>query len=102
LYQRGSQASRSELSHGFAIWRLKAGQTATDLLTYFATGGAGGAPGPVPGEVVAGCGLLSPGKHAWFTSDLAPGEYLDACTVPGRNPPALHLSEGETAKITVG
>jgi len=88
-----------QLPHVFQIWRFKSGKTAADLVSFFATGGGSG---PVPAEVVAGSGVLSPGKRAWFTSELAPGEYLDACTVAGRNPPADHLNEGETAKITVG
>ena len=88
-----------QLPHVFQVWRFKSGKTAADLVSYFATGGGSGL---VPADVVAGSGVLSPGKHAWFTSQLAPGEYLDACTVPGRNPPADHLNEGETAKITVG
>ena len=88
-----------QVPHVFQIWRFKSGKSAADLLSYFATAGGSG---PVPAEVVAGSGVLSPGKRAWFTSELAPGEYLDACTVTGRNPPADHMNEGETAKITVG
>lgn len=87
-----------QLPHGFTIWRFKPGKTAADLASFFATAGASG---PVPATVVAGCGLLSPGKHAWLTSELEPGDYLDACTVPGRNPPANHFTEGESTKITV-
>jgi hypothetical protein len=88
-----------QLPHVFQIWRFKTGKTAADLLSFFATGGGSGL---VPADVVAGTGVLSPGKRAWFTSDLAPGEYLDGCTVTGRNPPADHMNEGETAKIIVG
>jgi len=88
-----------QLPHNFAVWRFKAGKTAADLASFFATGGASG---PIPAAVVAGCGLLSPGKHAWFTSELEPGDYLDACTVPGRTPPANHMNEAETTKISVG
>jgi hypothetical protein len=87
-----------QLPHVFQIFRFKSGKTAADLASYFANPG----PGPTPADVVAGSGVLSPGKRAWFTSELAPGEYLDACTVTGRNPPAPHLNEGETAKIAVG
>jgi hypothetical protein len=87
-----------QLPHVFQIFRFKSGKTAADLASFFANPGSG----PAPAEIVAGSGLLSPGKHAWFTSELGPGEYLDACTVPGRNPPANHFNEGESAKITVG
>jgi hypothetical protein len=87
-----------QLPHVFQIFRFKSGKTAADLLSFFATGGGPG----VPADVVAGTGVLSPGKRAWFTSELAPGDYLDACTVTGRNPPADHMNEGETARITVG
>jgi hypothetical protein len=87
-----------QVPHVFQIFRFKSGKTAADLASYFANPGSG----PVPAEIAAGSGLLTPGKHAWFTSELAPGEYLHACTVPGRNPPANHFNEGESAKITVG
>jgi hypothetical protein len=87
-----------QLPHVFQIFRFKSGKTAADLLSFFATGGGPG----VPADIVAGTGVLSPGKRAWFTSELAPGEYLDACTVTGRNPPADHMNEGESTKITVG
>ena len=87
-----------QLPHVFQIFRFKSGKTAADLASYFANPGSG----LVPADVVAGSGVLSPGRRAWFTSELAPGEYLDACTVTGRNPPAAHLNEGETAKIIVG
>jgi len=87
-----------QVPHAFQIWRFKSGKSAADLLSYFANPGSG----PVPAEVVAGSGVLSPGKRAWFTSELAPAEYLDACTVTGRNPPATHMNEGEIAKIIVG
>src|SRR4029077_4823366 len=86
-----------QLPHGFEIFRFKAGKTAADLATFFANPGSG----PVPADLVASSGLLSPGKRAWFTSQLAPGEYLDACTVPGHNPPATHFNEGESVKIVV-
>jgi hypothetical protein len=90
-----------KVPHVFQIFRFKSGKTAADVLSFFANPGSG----TVPANVVAGTGVLSPGKRAWFTSDLAPGEYLDACTVAGsfsgRNPPADHMHEGETAKITV-
>ncbi len=84
--------------HGFEIFRFKSGKTAADLASFFANPGSG----PIPADLVASSGVLSPGKRAWFISDLAPGEYLDACTVPGRNPPATHFNEGESTKITVG
>jgi uncharacterized cupredoxin-like copper-binding protein len=87
-----------QLPHVFQIFRFKSGKTAADLASFFANPGSG----PAPAEIAAGSGLLTPGKHAWFTSELAPGEYLHACTVPGRNPPANHFNEGESAKITVG
>jgi uncharacterized cupredoxin-like copper-binding protein len=87
-----------QLPHVFTIWRLKPGKTAADLATFFSTGGSN----PPPADGLAGTNLLSPGKRAWFTSDFAPGEYLDACNFPGRNPPATHIDEGETAKIVVG
>jgi hypothetical protein len=90
-----------QVPHVFQIFRFKSGKTAADVLSFFANPGSG----TVPANVVAGSGVLSPGKRAWFTSDLAPGEYLDACTVggsfSGRNPPADHMNEGETAKIVV-
>jgi hypothetical protein len=88
-----------QVPHVFQIFRFKSGKTPADLLSYFATGGGSG---PLPADVVAGSGVLSPGKRAWFTSDLAPGEYMDGCTVTGRNPPSDHLNEGESVKITVG
>jgi len=91
-----------QVPHVFQIFRFKPGKTAADLLSFFANPGSG----PVPAEVVAGSGVLSPGKRAWFTSELAPGDYVDACTVTGsftgRNPPADHMNEGEIAKIIVG
>jgi hypothetical protein len=87
-----------QFPHGFEIFRFKSGKTAADLARFFANPGSG----PVPADLVASSGLLSPGKRAWFTSELAPGEYLDACTVPGRNPPATHFNEGESVKIIVG
>jgi uncharacterized cupredoxin-like copper-binding protein len=87
-----------QFPHGFEIFRFKSGKTEADLATFFANPGSG----PIPADLVASSGLLSPGKRTWFTSELAPGEYLDACTVPGHNPPATHFSEGESVKITVG
>jgi hypothetical protein len=75
--------------------RLEEGKTAADLVAWAST-----LDGPPPGELVGGFGAIGPGLGGWlrFDGDLAPGNYVLACFIPGADG-NLHVAAGMVAAV---
>ena len=83
-------------AHEVELVRLAPGKTAQDLMGWMQE-----MQGPPPGSAIGGVAGLDPGRHASFTADLTPGEYVLICFIPDSKDGKPHLAHGMMKTITV-
>ena len=82
--------------HEVELIRLEPGKTAEDMLGWFEK-----MQGPPPGHGMGGVSSLAPGGTAYFTADLAPGNYMLICFAPDAKDGKPHFVHGMVQTIQV-
>ena len=84
--------------HDVQIVKLRAGETAAQLLKWANAGLIGGPP---VGVLTGGASGIEPGNRVWFPLDLTPGRYAMYCFVPDRKDNKPHILHGMLREFTV-
>jgi len=88
-------------THEMSILRVAPGKTAQDVRDFLQA--TTPPAGPPPFTAAGGMGALSPGRTAYATVDLRPGDYVVTCFVPDDQAPHLpHFMMGMFEPFTVG
>jgi hypothetical protein len=82
--------------HEIVLVRLAPGKTAADVAAWIEK-----MQGPPPGEPIGGVAALHTGGHAYFTADLAPGEYGLLCFLPDAKDGKPHVAHGMMQDIKI-
>ena len=96
----GTQVIRVENAaqqpHEVELIRLAPEKTAGDLMAWMQN-----MQGPPPASAIGGVAGMASGEHAFFTADLAAGDYVLICFVPDARDGKPHLAHGMVRQITV-
>lgn len=87
--------------HEFVLLRLEPGKTMQDFRTFLAQAEAGTAKGPPPMHTVGGVSAIGPGVEAYFTADIAAGDYVLSCFVVDAGDGKPHFLHGMMQAIHV-
>lgn len=90
VWNNGSQP------HEVGLMRLAEGKTMSDLEAFMQD-----PSGDQPFAYVGGMAALDPGKSAWVTLTLEPGEYVGLCFVPDPSTGKAHMELGMMQSFTV-
>jgi hypothetical protein len=84
-------------AHEIELIKLAPGKTQNDLLQWMEK-----MEGPPPGSAIGGIAPLVPGRTAYFTADMEPGEYVLVCFLPNpTDPTRMHFMDGMIQTIKV-
>jgi hypothetical protein len=93
-------ANSDPVAHDGAIFRLRAGQTAADLVRWFRRSGNGRPPVDLS-RPLGGPGVIGAHWTSWFRLPrLAPGQYILGCFLPDDRG-VLHAAMGMVARFEV-
>lgn len=90
--------NRGPDEHDLQLFRMEPGATMADIDAWFHHPGAGNARARPLGGMVG----IERGHHAWFTADLAPGDYVLLCWITGENGVPHYKGHGMLVRFRVG
>lgn len=82
--------------HEVELVQLAPGKTAKDMIDWIHK-----PQGPPPGKPIGGIAGTVSNTHAYFTADIAPGEYALICFLPDAKDGKAHFEHGMIQQITV-
>ena len=83
--------------HNVLIWKLRNGNTATELVQWLESDRTT----PRPGHPLGGLTALSPGERAYLPIELEAGRYVLLCLVPDVGDGRFHLSHGMMKEVQI-
>lgn len=87
--------------HIAALFKLHAGKTQDDLLSWFESMGPTGPSGPPPADaLVQGVDAITPDQSFYVAMDLEPGTYVAVCFMPDTETGQPHLMKGMIQTFT--
>jgi hypothetical protein len=90
--------NRGPAEHDVQLFRMEPGATTDDIDAWFHHPGKGSSRARPIGGMVG----LEPGHHGWFTADLAPGDYVLVCWIPGEKGVPHYAGHGMMRRFHVG
>jgi len=84
-------------AHEFTFFQLLPGKTPADLTKYIETG----MKGPPPGKPIGGVAGMAEGQAAYYSVDLAPGDYAIICFLEDAKDGKPHFVHGMVQQVKV-
>lgn len=90
--------NRGPAEHDVQLFRMEPGATMADIDAWFHHPGKGSPRARPLGGMVG----IERGHHGWFTADLAPGDYVVVCWIPGEKGVPHYAGHGMMRRFHVG